>query len=324
MTNLYRLKLPGEVAGRDFDQDDPLAAATSGFGVSVLSSPPAQSPPVITVGRDDVIVVDLTEAIHGPAAIAVHGSSAVKSGGGGGLLTTYTSGAPGGYNVTISFKGTWTSGLQSIFTGVADRISTIITADVPDVLFRGIKIDDILITAELKAIDGVGGILGQAGPTALRSGSYLPAAATMQFDSADADNYNALGLFDEIVTHEMLHSIGFGSIWSYLNLVSGPTFIGAHAQTEYDRLVDAFNVSKGYASNTVSALAVPLETGGSAGTAGSHWSEAIFKNELMTGYINTTAIGGMVVDPLSALTIASLWDLGYAVSAGPANAYYLT
>ena len=44
----------------------------------------------------------------------------------------------------------------------------------------------------------------------------------------------------------------------------------------------------------------------------------------MTGYINTTAIGGMVVDPLSALTIASLWDLGYAVSPGPANAYYLT
>jgi len=61
--------------------------------------------------------------------------------------------------------------------------------------------------------------------------------------------------------------------------------------------------------------AVPLETGGGSGTAGSHWSEAVFNTELMTGYndVGTEAIP----DPLSALTVASLKDLGYVVSATP-------
>lgn len=69
---------------------------------------------------------------------------------------------------------------------------------------------------------------------------------------------------------------------------------------------------------------MPLETGGGSGTAGSHWSDAVFKNELMTGYISTGTVGSMVADPFSALTIASLKDLGYAVSYAPADTYYLT
>ena len=44
-----------------------------------------------------------------------------------------------------------------------------------------------------------------------------------------------------------------------------------------------------------------------SGTAGVHWSEAVFGNELMTGYISGTP------DPLSSLTIAALRDLGYSV-----------
>jgi len=226
----------------------------------------------------------------------------------------------GAYNVNLVFKGTCTADLQNVFIAAANRISTIITADIPSVSIRGVVIDDIQITAELKAIDGTGGVLGQAGPTALRSGSYLPATASMQFDSADAASFNTQGLFDEIVTHEMLHSIGIGSIWSYKGLVSGTGFIGANAMAEYDKLVDAF---QGF-DNGVNALAVPLETGGGSGTAGSHWSEAVFRNELMTGYINTTASGGMVADPLSAMTIASLKDLGYAVDLGKADYYALT
>ena len=324
-------RFPGDLLDRDGEAPDPLQAALSGYVAPVLPQA-VERTPAITATMPDVIRVDLTEEIDWPGTIAVSGSSAARGGGGGGgggggntggggtggLLTSYTS--QGAYNVNIVFKGTWTSDLQGIFVNAANRISQIIVADVPAVSIRGVVIDDIQITAELKAIDGTGGVLGQAGPTALRSGSYLPATASMQFDSADAANFNSQGLFDEIVTHEMLHSIGIGSIWSYKGLVSGSSFIGANAMAEYDKLQDAF---QGF-DNGVAAVAVPLETGGGSGTAGSHWSEAVFKNELMTGYINSTAFGGMVADPLSAMTIASLKDLGYGVDMSRADPYVLT
>ena len=70
-------------------------------------------------------------------------------------------------------------------------------------------------------IDGSGGILGQAGPDAVRSGSYLPYRGSMEFDAADANAYLAAGLFDDIVLHEMLHTVGLGTIWSSKGLISG-------------------------------------------------------------------------------------------------------
>ena len=37
----------------------------------------------------------------------------------------------------------------------------------------------------------------------------------MQFDSADAVNYLNNGLWDDIITHEMMHVLGFGTLWNY-------------------------------------------------------------------------------------------------------------
>lgn len=331
MRSTARIKLPGEVDENDIPEayrPDSLL----GYWAPVL--PLAAAAPAIGAVQQDVIHVDLIRSLAaGDMGLSAAGSSAAKgkpggggdSGGGdtGGTVSSYTSGAAGAYNVTILFKGTWTVALQDVFKASADRISAIIVGDVPNVRVKGGTIDDIQISAELKSIDGVGGILGQAGPTSLRIGSYLPATAVMEFDVADADNYRNQGLFDEIVTHEMLHSIGYGSIWSYKGLVSGSNFIGDNAMAEYDKLVDAFD---GFADNGVDALAVPLETGGGAGTVGSHWSEAEFRNELMTGYLDTVSpASGMIAAPLSMLTVASMKDLGYVVSsAPPADAYFLT
>src|SRR5262249_23114472 len=83
-------------------------------------------------------------------------------------------------------------------------------------------------------------------------------------------------------------------------------YFGSHA-------VNAYQVLAGndYLSS------VPLETGGGSGTAGVHWSESTFGNELMTGYI------GGVPDPLSILTIGSLQDMGYLVNYSAADPYPL-
>jgi len=203
------------------------------------------------------------------------------------------------FNIEIVFKGTWTQSYVDQFKQAADYITQYIKGDVQDVYARGILIDDLKITAEMTTIDGVGGILGQAGPTAIRgaasSDTYLPATATMQFDIADAGRYASD--FDAIILHEMLHSVGFGSVWSYFpGLVSGGTFNGLGAVTEY------------HADYSGSTGGIPVEQDGGPGTAGSHWDEGTFGSELMTGYIGPSDM--YVAD----MTIASLGDLGYELS----------
>jgi len=286
----------------------------SGFGHA--HGPGIDLRPELPQTTPDLIGVDLTHRIDVSEidwAAASGGAGGRPGGGGGGgggtSFANYTTTASA-YNITIEFKGTWTQDLHDVFVHAADRLANLITGDIPNVkviMQGGMKlVDDIFISAELKTIDGAGGILGQAGPTSLRTGSYLPATASMQFDSADAANFNGQGLFDEIVTHEMIHSVGFGSIWSYLGLVSGSNFIGANALAQYNLLVGG------------GATGVPLETGGGSGTAGSHWSEDVFGHELMTGYIDAAP------DPLSAMTVASLKDLGYQVNmSGPIDGYAL-
>ena len=53
---------------------------------------------------------------------------------------------------------------------------------------------------------------------------------------------------------------------------------------------------------------IPVEQDGGSGTAGSHWDEETFDNELMTGYINDGS------NPFSAMSAASFADLGYVLA----------
>ena len=221
------------------------------------------------------------------------------------VLDTYVSGDAGGYNVAINFTGDdWTPELQQAFISASEFISDVVLADIPDI-GGTYNIDDIEIDASLTAIDGAGGVLGSAGPTALRTDSGLTATAQMQFDTADAQDYLDAGLWEDIVLHEMLHAMGVGSLWAYAGLTQGSVetddliFTGANAlavyQTEFADLA---------ATDPTATNGVPIETHGGDGTAGGHWDEALFGNELMTGFIDAG-------NYLSDMTFASLEDLGY-------------
>jgi hypothetical protein len=206
-----------------------------------------------------------------------------------------------GYDIWIEFKGTsWTFDLQQPFKDAADYFTTVITDDIGGGgRYRGKIIDDIYITAELMEIDGPGNVLGRAGPTAVWTATDLPAAGIMEFDIADVQTFYDLGLWDDIVTHEMMHVLGFGSLWNYgrhTALTDGYEYIGANALEAYREHLGDPDVQF-----------IPIEDGGGSGTAGAHWDEEILGNELMTGYIDPN-------NYLSKFSVMALADLGYAVT----------
>lgn len=263
---------------------------------------------MMATGGIGVVSLDLTDGIEDDLAslaslTTTAGKAVVAAASTGTVLSSYSSGRSAGlFNIDVQFSGSgWTTQLQQAYITAVNRIEGIIQGDLPDVVVniggKAVKVDDILITAQLASIDGVGGILGQAGPTAVRSAGYLPATATMKFDTADANWLLNNKLWDATVLHEMLHSVGFGSLWSLDKLVVGGGYVGANGEAAYKVLTGATALKP-----------VPVETTGGAGTAGSHWSEAVFDTELMTGWIDN-------VDPLSALTASSLADLGYKLAA---------
>jgi len=246
--------------------------------------------------------------VSSPIGVVSGGSSVLES-----LETSFhqdlnndgTIGSPT-FDITVSYSGD--PAYQSYFAAAAQRWQQIITADLPDVDSATYgHIDDLLISASVTSIDGRGGILGQAGPDLFRStGSHLPYHGIMQFDSADLASLAANGQLYYVILHEMGHVLGFGSsLWTTDGLKSGSQYIGADA-------LNAFRQLGGGPTNSV-----PLETTGGAGTAGVHWSESVFGNELMTGFISGTP------DPLSILTVGAMQDLGYTVNYAAADPYSL-
>ena len=223
------------------------------------------------------------------------------------------------YNITLNFIPGTPQSVQNAMNTAARRWEGVVKQGLPSVngtiragacggnaTFTG-SIDDLLIFAGTKAIDGPGKVLAQSGPCYIRSSSGLTYAAVLIFDSADVGQFSSQ--LANIATHELGHSLGLGTLWQYKGLLSGagtadPRFIGAGAVREWNALGGVGPV--------------PVENTGGAGTRDGHWRESVLKNELMTGFLNSG------VNPLSRESIASFADLGYQVDLNAANPYSLS
>lgn len=201
------------------------------------------------------------------------------------------------FNIRIDFTGTyWTDALKEDFITAADFLSDVITGDIAPAGY-----DDITISASLLNIDGKGGVLGQAGPTYIWTDNYLTSAGIMEFDISDAENYDSAGLWDDIVLHEMIHTLGFGTLWDYHGLTTQEVDSSGNVNYVYHgEMANAY-------SNALFGTDLVVEADGGSGTAGGHLDESVYGNELMTGYINGD-------NYLSQVTYAGLVDLGYEVS----------
>lgn len=204
------------------------------------------------------------------------------------------------FNISLSYAGD--AQYLTYFQQARTIWESIIVGDLPS----HESIDDLKITAAVTSIDGGGGILGQAGPTLLRSSSYLPIQGNMKFDTADMASMVSNGTLLGVVVHEMGHVLGFGTLWGLkgFNNTFGQ-YSGAQALAAYKTL-----------SGLASATSVPLETGGGTGTANAHWRESLFDKELMTGYAENNSDM-----PLSILSVRAMEDLGYTVDVSQVDPY---
>jgi hypothetical protein len=220
------------------------------------------------------------------------------------------------FTIEVRFVGGLNARQRAAFTAAADRWTRIIVGELPRVRVDNQVIDDVLILAQGAAIDGPGKILGQAGPTHIRPPSagvaaFLPAKGIMSFDTADLATMETAGTLNDVITHEMGHVLGIGTLWERKGLLkragtSNPTFAGAGAMEEYRVIRGAGRRRR-----------VPVENTGGPGTRDGHWRETVFRDELMSGFIAQPG------NPLSRITAASLADLGYQVDLDAGEPYVL-
>ncbi|WP_116107631.1 leishmanolysin-related zinc metalloendopeptidase [Lewinella sp. IMCC34191] len=215
----------------------------------------------------------------------------------------------GRFNISLKFIVPVTEEQERVFNDAAARWECIIIKDVPSITgtipsaFVGFPpaadgtVDDFIIEVALAPIDGPGGILGQAGPVYIRNSDNLPLSGVMFFDVDDLAFLDELGLFEEVIIHEMGHVLGVGTLWDYgdRDLLRGeetnPYYAG--------KLGNIFWKLEG------GRKLLPVEDTGGPGTALGHWRESVLGNELMTGFLN------LGENPLSHITAASMRDLGY-------------
>ena len=247
-------------------------------------------------------------------------------------VTVVTSGS--GFHIELVFATAMTPTQRGAFERAAERWMTILApTELPDFVANRTltcgddpafsryveTIDDLMIVAAVREIDGPAGTLAAANWCWARPQGLFPFYGRMVFDSADLERMEAAGDIEEVVLHEIGHVLGIGTLWEEHDLLANPSLPDNHgADTHFQgRLaVAAFDDAGGTAYTD--GKKVPVENRLPSGSGDSHWRESVLHRELMT-----PSHSSGVSNPLSAITIQSLADLGYAVDVTAAEPYQL-
>ncbi len=235
----------------------------------------------------------------------------------------------GRFDITIEFASDDVSDDYILaFEDAVDRWEAIITGDLPYAFVEGYGyVDDILIEVAVEDIElsfeGVSQtVLAISSVLDQRDGvSGADALPTYSRIVINAEEVGTLLNLDEFVANTIGRALGFGALWEefgIVRLIDGvPTYTGPNGLREMEELSDDLN--------GVNAL----EDGANGGLAAEYWSEAVFDEELMTSRTENrrpdAGPGNPSVpdNPISALTIAAMQDLGYTVDYGEADFFRL-
>ena len=245
------------------------------------------------------------------------------------------------FAITLRYVGTPPTGAVALaFTNAVDRISALIVGDLQDAqigttatpfsvsqcipsdtTFKVVSplnelVDDVVIYANVTTIDGVGQVLGSAGPCLTRTSGGLTGLGIMRFDIADLNDLANRGRLGDVIAHEMLHVVGIGTLWTSRGLLAGKDSANVRVTGPLATAACANDLG----GSAVCVGSVPAENclnlsvACGAGTQNSHWKESTFTTELMTGYAGAS-------NALSRMTIQGLADLGYSVNTFAADPY---
>ncbi len=228
------------------------------------------------------------------------------------LITTLgvgvlTARAAASFDIVIDFVGSYTPAQQEAARQAELLWEESITGYQP-----GINLTEI--TVELKTFsEGIGGTLGRAySPrTVWRGGFWLSTGGVFELDTFDMPSLERSGRLDDVIAHEIGHLLGIGTLWrsNGVYVLDSGEYTGPFGVAAYNAEFDQ------------DGSIIPVEMEGDAGTANTHWDEnnngsgftgirdvmgRDFRNELMTGWLNTNPF-------LSNTTIQSMRDLGFTV-----------
>jgi hypothetical protein len=222
------------------------------------------------------------------------------------------------FQITVDYAtslyGPVPAGIRDICERVAKRWSEVIVGDLPEENSPDLGfVDDFRMTVTMGLLgtaagtDGPEKALANALPLKLRQdGTKLPWLGITGIDYKDTDPE----LLENTLLHEFGHALGLvPEVWESKKLVlspaEGPIFVGRNAVREFSAI---------YGENV---RGIPLEREGGAGTKAAHWSKAVMKTEVMTGFAEPPGTSM----PLSRITVGALADIGYQVDYAKADPF---
>eukprot|EP00924_Labyrinthula_sp_SR-Ha-C_P014743 maker-scaffold_43-snap-gene-0.0-mRNA-1 protein AED:0.13 eAED:0.51 QI:691/0/0.33/1/0.5/0.33/3/0/185 len=154
----------------------------------------------------------------------------------------------------------------------------------------------------------------------------LPLVGVMIFDTADTADIVQLGKLELVVVHEMMHVFGYGVTWHPRygpdgTLVSNFSYTGAKGVAEFQKLTgkpETFIPVQGAAVN--GGVYFNVSTGDGQGSLDSHINIDMFGNALMTFGLDYES---KEHEPLTAMSLGMLRDIGYTVNTTVADEYAL-
>ena len=329
---------------------DYFRVATGAAGVRVVASTDSQD----TVVRIEGLVAESTNEDHldwgdlpspRPEHVHVRVSGAVPASYelAVWVVTAPEPGAADGFDIELRYLGTEPSATQQEAVAAAARFwEAVIAGGLPDLpiptadwgceeddpsLFGG-YVDDLLIYVRVAAIDGADGVAAQSTICARRAAADggLPFIGSVTFDADDLAMLETSSYLQRLAMRQIAQVLGFGLLWDEqpFALLQEPSvgpdgaavagrdthFAGAHARRAFAEV----------GGDAYAGAAVPVENDTErygSGVLDLSWRESVFGGELMSTVLDAPDA------PLSAVTVASLADLGYEVDYAAAEPYAL-
>ncbi|PRY72472.1 DUF4214 domain-containing protein [Marivita geojedonensis] len=237
-----------------------------------------------------------------------------------------------GFDITLRFSSDdYPDIYVDAFEDAVAKWEQVLTGDLPYAFVEDFGyVDEILIDITFEDIDlffdgveqtiiAISSILDQR-PAGIPNGALLPTHSRIVVNTEEAERVR-LNL-DELAANTIGRALGFGSLWEEFGLVRDiegvATYTGSNALREMAELSDDLNGVN------------VLEDGADGALAEQYWSEAILDSELMTPRIEFRGAGSsprpinIADNPLSALTVGAMQDLGYTVDYGEADPFRLS